>query len=455
MRFAVLDPEGDGLSWAARLHDEGHEILYYIHQKAGGVRGIGENIVPRSNSLFELLSWAKLKPTIAVFMFSGMGKRSPKVPVGAEEFAAAGVPVLLGGALMDRLENDRDFGAGIAKKIGVRQPPTFHFENVQGAQAFCKAHKSEEWYFKPNDVDDSDTTYGGTGGEIADYLDYFGPAFGTNRSSIVQMKVPGIAVSTAAWFNGHVFLEPVEGTIEHKKLMNDDIGPSTGCAINTVWMYPEHPKIADDLHFKELAQLLEAKGCNPGLIDINAVVSEEKGVWGPKGVPYFLEWTPRLGWDSEATSHRLLKPGVGLGQFLDSLSKGTLERAPFSTDTFGYGVRLSLSPYPYMTKLKETPRPSPQGKQVRGVTSMWRDNLCAYGLARDKKGLYMAEDLGIIGVAVAYGKKLSALHEEVMKYIKKLQPTSIQYRTDGAKVLADDAKRLNDLGYSVPSGIME
>jgi phosphoribosylamine-glycine ligase len=451
MRFAVIDPDGTGLPWAARLHDEGCDVLMYLHERS--TKRTGDGIVNKTNSLYELLAWAKLKPTIAVFMFSGFGKRGPKVPLGATEFAAAGIPCVLGDEIMDRLENDRDWGAKLAAKLGVRQPPSFRFSDAEGAAAFCKAHPDKEWFFKPNDMSDCDTTSGGKGNDLAEYITHFRTQFGNNHSSIVQMKIPGIAISTAAWFNGHKFLEPYEGTIEHKKFMNDELGPSTGCCFNVVWMYDEKPKIAHELKFAELAPILAAKHCNPGLLDINALIAEEAGPWGPAKVPYFLEWTPRLGWDSEATSFKLLN--TRLCDFLTGLAYRTLPRSPFDTSRLGFGLRVSLSPYPFVPKQKEPLKPTSFEKPLSGFTSVWRDEFVGYDVMKGPRGFVASTDAPVIGVVTEYGQKLSTISEKALKYAGSLLPKSLQYRTDGGKVLAKDAKKLIDLGYSVPKGIIE
>ena len=446
MRFAILDPEGDGLSWASRLKDEGADVLYYVHEPKA--RLTGEGIVRKSNSLHEMLAWAKAAPTIAVFMFSGMGKKSPKVAVGADEFAKAGIPTLLGGGLMDRLENDRDFGIGVANDIGVNIPPYFQFSTVRAAQKFCKAHGSTEWYFKPNHVHDCDTTYGGSGKDLADYLDYFAANFGDNLSNILQMKVPGVAISTGSWFNGYEFLYPFEQTIEHKKLMNNDIGPSTGCAINVVWMEPKETPLIKQLHFDRLAKVLQPKNCNPCLIDINAVIAEEAGPWGPKGSAQFLEWTPRCGWDSEATSQGLLT-GT-LSEFLTRLASRFLADTPFRTDAVAYGVRVSLSPYPYVNKLPDNPKPSPQGKRLGGFDSLWKPGFVSYGVAKDAKGYYVSGHDGAVGICLAVDKSFKKAVKQAEDCAKGLKPSGLQYRTDGYERLSDDAKKLKEVGVSSP-----
>ncbi len=146
MRFGFVDKEGVGVSWASRVFDEGHEVLYYTPHD-GASRNAGENIIPRTHSMVTLFQWAKQKPTIVVYFMSGMGTRQKGVPISVQDFLDADIPVVGGGEFMDKLEQDRVFGSDIAKQIGCHIPETKEFSTVSQAIAFAKTQK-DEWYFK-------------------------------------------------------------------------------------------------------------------------------------------------------------------------------------------------------------------------------------------------------------------------------------------------------------------
>ncbi len=450
-RFVVIDPEATALSFVARMLDEGSEVLHYVHQHQS--REIGRNLVLQTDSLHQALAWAKRAPTVAVFASSGMGKAANDVAIGADEFRKMGVPTLCGGSFCDRLEKDRVFGEEIAKAAGCRIPPTKTFATIGQAIAFARTVGDEAWYFKSDKYLESDATFGGHDGqELADYLAVVQKKFGDAIPNLLQRKIPGVALSTACWWNGRQFCGPFESTIEHKKFMDGDLGSSTGCSFNAVWFYEaENPKIAKSLKWANLTKLFLEHKAPPGLYDINTIVAEKAGPWGPAGEAYFLEWTPRFGWDSEATSLRLLE--TTMSEFFEKMAHGAIDKVPVSTKELAYAVRLSVQPYPY-EHLKDD-KNTAKGVRIGGADGLWDGHFIAYCVGLSDAGeLYVADRWGLVGLSLATGTSLSKLHDEVMAYAKdELRVPSLQFRTDGAKCIVKDAKALKALGYEIHEGI--
>jgi phosphoribosylamine-glycine ligase len=384
-------------------------------------------------------------------MFSGMGKRNSKAVLGADDFRKAGVPTVGGGDFCDRLEKDRDFGEQVAKEAGCLAPPTKSFDTVSAAIAYCKRQGDKEMYFKPDDDLGSDATHGGTADSLVRYLTFVRMKYGDSHSNIVQDKVDGTALSTACWWNGGTFIRPYEGTIEHKKLLDGDRGPSTGCQFNAVWMYPNaEPKAAQGVHWDAFTEVFRMNEAPPGLYDINAIARKTDGQL------LFLEWTPRCGWDSEATSIHLLKSH--LGKYLSELARGEVPTAEWNFSDVAYSVRVCVPPYPmeHVSDLKD--KDTCVGMPVHGVESLVGVEFSPYGLAASEDGeqLFVADRMGIVGVAGAVSHKLSAAHGKVMKFIESMEPKNMIYRTDGDKVLGKDAKALRALGYTdIPLGMVQ
>jgi phosphoribosylamine-glycine ligase len=412
LRVLIVDVEATGMHLAARMQDEGADVLLYNHQKHS--REIGKNLIPLTESLHQAFAWCKEKPSIALFTSSGMGKRDAKTPVGADEFRKAGIPTIAGGSFCDRLEHDRIFGEDIAKAAGARIPPTKTFSTISQAIAFAKTVGDEAWYFKSDKYLESDATYGGKDAEdLSRYLESIRSEFGDSIPNMLQQKIPGVALSTACWWNGKTFLASLKW---------EALGP---------------------LFLKHEAPV--------GLYDINVIVAKENGPWGPAGEAYFLEWTPRLGWDSEPTSLRLLtSPMV---EFFEKLTNGTLAEAPFSTAEFAYSVRLSVQPYPFEHYADN--KKSAYGTPINGADGLWEGHFIPYSVGLSDQGqLYVADRWGLVGLSLATGTKLSVMHKAVMDYaLEELQIPSLQARTDGAKCVIKDAKELKGLGYEVPAGI--
>lgn len=445
------------MSWSVRAQDEGAKVLHYIFQP--WQQEVGTNLVPKTNSLHEAFAWAKANNAMVVYLSSGMGVRGKTlngrmVPVGADDFRKAGLTVVGGGAFCDNLENDREFGEQVAKQIGCRVPPTKTFSTIAQAIAFARTVGDEGWYFKSDKYLESDATYGGKNSEdLVRYLESIQRKFGNAIPNMLQQKIPGVALSTACWWNGRSFVPPFESTIEHKKFMDGDIGPSTGAAFNVVWFYEsESPKVVQSIKWQNLTPVFQKNQAPPGLYDINVIIAEEDGPWGPAGEAYFLEHTPRCGWDSEATSHRLLE--TTMPDFLEKLTAGRLAQAPFSTKDLALSTRLSVTPYPFEHYADD--KQSAKGTPIHGADGLWDGHFVCYSVAmNDEADLYVADRWGLVGLTLAVGRNVEKLQEETMAFVKdELQVPSLQYRTDCAKCVTKDAKRIAKLGFEVPKGLL-
>jgi len=437
MQFAYHSLDGSTISWARRLYDEGHEVLLYIPSKESDK--IGDNLVPKTRNKYKWLEWgAKDAETIYFFDASGSGKF-------ADELRKAGKRVIGAGAFMDKLESDREYGEELAKKVGITCPPTKSFNSLSAVLEFLKKDPEQEagdggWAWKSDKYLGSDATLVSKDTEeITEHIEHVKERFGDSIKCILQEKIKGVAVSTARWFNGQSFVGPFEGTIENKKFMNDDKGPATGCSLNTVWFYTDIPRVAEELKWMELEAEFVANDAPPGLYDINAILDKEHA--------WFLEWTPRLGIDSELTSQRGI---TSLGEFLEALATGQDVNKFFKVDTCYHGVRISVPPYP--TELKEIERigdknPA-QGIRVRGDDGTWEKFFVNMGCAWDKEtGLFCASPFGYIGVAVTDSPSITKGFEKIYKFLDKLSVQDLQYRTDASEVILKDVQSLMKYGY--------
>jgi len=416
----------------------------WIEDKEQGA--VGSGLVPLASTWEKLFDWAKSsarssQPTLMVFDSSGMGDK-------ADEARRWGLNVIGGGSFCDKLEKDRSFGFEIAKAAGALLPDYKDFQTFAEARSWADSLPEDaDVYWKSDRFLESDATHSAHGGaELREYLDSVIRRFGSRGECMVQDKIDGIALSTARWWNGKAFIGPVEGTIEHKKCWNEDIGPSTGCAFNSVWFYPDNePDIAVALGFDKLTYLFAKYSAPPGIYDVNAVVDEE-------GQAYFLEWTPRFGYDAEPTAFELWGSASGL---LWAVATGTT--LPEWSDQLAYSMRLTIPPYPWEHGKREMKHTS-FGVEVRGlgVANLVGGNFLPYELAFDEsKGLHVASAEGVVGLAAHVGDSLSALHNAALETAESIRVSGLQYRTDGDLATADDAEALMQAGFSVPRGLME
>lgn len=437
MRFAYYCVGGYTLAWQKRLVDEGHEVLVYHHVQEPRSHHVGRGIVPTTMSRAQWLEWGLRDPnTIFFFDLTSAGEL-------ADKLRDRGCLVVGGGKFMDRLEHERAFGEGIAERCGVKTPPTKAFSSVQESINYINATKTQQvgdggWAWKPDRELGANASYVGSAEEVTRFLQrMILPRHGDRIKCIVQERVKGVALSTARWWNGKTFVGPYEGTIEHKKFMDHDVGPSTGCSFNVVWFYREEiPKIAYALAFNAIAKEFREKNAPPGLYDINCIVNNS-GAW-------FLEWTPRLGIDSELTSQR----GIAqLGAFLGALARGEAVDEFFNDDLAYMSVRLSVPPYPCEEKFLGEVRSPAIGVPLHGVDGLWSAHFVAAGIKCTEQGYEVADPFGFVGVALAAGTSLTAGFEKVYAYVKKLDIPGLQYRTDAAAVIGEDIKKMGQAGW--------
>ena len=439
MRFAIISNEATGLSLWRRLVDEGHEVLVWIAPTR--LRKVGLGLVPVTGSFEALAAWGmQYRDTVFLFDCSGQGEK-------ADFLRKRGHLVLGGGMFCDDLEGNRHWGEQIALDAGCKTPQTIEHSTIsQSIQWLSQNDDGRGWYFKSNKYLGADATQGKSSAEkMAQYLEFLKNKVGNNISHILQEKLDGVDISTACYWNGTSWVGPFEGTVEHKKFMYGDIGPSTGCCFNLVWFYQEEvPRLCKDLGWLNLTARFRKEQAPPGIYDINALVSKTDGK------ARFLEWTPRFGYDSEPTAWRAISGN--LGDVFYRLAMGQLSQMPFNLREVLLSIRLSISPYPWETTddipMKKTCVDTP----VWGIDGLWDGMFVAYGLGVSDSGVICVKDPnGLVGLAANSGIDLKSMNAEVIDFCKEdLEITGLQYRTDADTVLGKHIDELRELGFDVP-----
>jgi len=375
-----------------------------------------------------------------MFFFDGSGEGER-----ADQVRKWGVPIVGGGSFCDKLEKDRMFGFEMAEQAGAQLRPHEQYNTLTESEA---AAPDGEVYFKSDRYLAADATKGLKDKEhLHQYFEGLKREHGDNIKHILQEKIEGVPLSTARWWNGSRFVGPYETTYEHKAFMDGDVGGSTGCSFNAIFFHPNDPQIAEDLGWERLTLAFRRNEAPPGLYDINAVVAED-------GQVYFLEWTPRLGYDSEMTSFRLMP---NLGEHLFAMAEG--REMPAVSGDLAYTVRLTVPPYPWeYGKLDH--KGTCAGKLVRGNDGLWDKKFIAYQVRQDPEtGLTLAGPEGLVGLSYAQGGKLKAISEEALDYAKELhktgEPSALQFRTDGGSRIAEDAKKVRDAGHEIHKGLLQ
>lgn len=437
----MYSPEGDAPSWWVRLKDEGHDVKVWIQKQS--CKTIGNGLVVKAGSQAELTAWLKEGqragiPSLALFDFSGFGEI-------ADSLRRAGVLTLCGGAFMDRLETDRAFGFEVMRAAGATLPPYQEFASIPEALKHAQTLGDTPTYFKSDKRLELDATHGADNGpEMAEYLEGLIKKFGRGGACILQQKIEGVPISTTRWWNGMDWVGCYAADYENKKFMNDNVGPATGCSFNVTWFYDDEPDIAKRLRWQGLTPIFQQNQAPPGLYDINAIISEN-------GDAYFLEWTPRLGYDSEMTNAQLIPD---LGRFLYDVATGHDPQDP--SGDLAYSIRLSIPPYPW-EKGEKYDNTLCAGLELKNVDGLWGGNFVAYEVElTEDEVLQTVGCEGIIGLVAACGSDIEACHEEAVEFAKeiKLSGASLMYRTDGADDCIEAAEKLDAACCDVHPGLM-
>jgi phosphoribosylamine--glycine ligase len=222
---------------------------------------------------------------------------------------------------------------------------------------------------------------------------------------------------------------PFNHTIERKQLMNDNLGPSGGCAGNVVWNLT---KGSDRVVDEGVALMASALRYNNyiGPFDFNTIVNEE-GVW-------WLENTPRFGYDAMPAFLQTLDQPIG--EFFSVLAREEHPTHILVKEGFGAALRLTVPPYP----TEKTP--SEGGLPVRGWRANDRANLYLYNVALDEKAqLVTTSAYGNVVSITSFASTIYDAMEHCLSLAKKALVPNKQYRTDLASLFVDEFYKLESV----------
>jgi phosphoribosylamine---glycine ligase len=420
MRICVASIYAEGAWIAWKLASEGHDVSMVVAEEhyAEALKGL-IRIMPGGEV------YDSSKYDLVVMDTSGMGEDA--------DAAREQVPTIGGSVLADRLEEDRIYGLDFMQRCGLQVAPWEAFDNPADAIRFIKK-RNTRLVFKPvGEQSDKSTTYVARSAE--DMLDYFDVLFRTAKVKefILQEYVAGTEISLETYINetGHYALN---ATLETKKLMNDDLGPNTGCSGSLCWMIErENPLFEKGL--KKCIEPLQEMGY-VGPLDLNTIVNDS-GVWA-------LEFTPRFGYDATALLTRLLP--VSFGDFLHAIASGTKVPDLTPKHSFCASARLSIPPYPCDGLPEKFYK---AGVPISGLTEKNLEKFFIYDVrkrAEDADDLESAGLCGWIGSPLSTGETIGAAFDGVYQMLKHFRVPNGMYRTDVVNNTAKRYAMLNEMG---------
>lgn len=396
----LISAHGDGVPIALKLAQEGTVVKVYLKaaQAKDSLKGYRNPVVIPSVAMPEQYD-------LILFDMAGLGKT-------ADALKSQGRLVLGGGALNDNLELNRDYGEKVASKLtSLKVPRTERFETPAKLLDFLEK-SSKAVVVKPLGnaetvftLVSSDPTNRTLSGLVQSYGDKLCPC-------ITQEKIDGVEVSTEGWFAQGKW-QALNHTIEHKRFLEGDIGPQTGCMGNIVWACEEDELVKQALI--PLTQFLtKAEYCGP--LDINCIVTEEDA--------YFLEFTPRFGYDAFQALTELYK-----GSTFEFLWKAACGSGDITlSEDYAIAVRLSFPPYPSgSTKDFDNLK----GVQVLDVNSGAETHTFLSDVQlRDELPVLAGID-GVIGCVTARGSSIQEARRRAYRTVGNIViDQSVQYRRD-------------------------
>jgi len=428
-----MSNSGESLPIVWRLRREGVDAGIYIHHPQ--YRHNYDGILPKL-SVKDLKKQLK-KTDLVIFDITRPNERNKQDVILLKTFGLKStLPSVFGpvadtlrkdhkvigvSTLTEELELDRHKGIDLAKKVGFAIPEHHEFSNLKDGAKFLK-DRNDLWVFKPENNQDLDLTYVEKfpGEIVTKMLDEWLHRISDKCEYVLQKKIEGVEVSSEVWI-GEQGPVHFNHTLESKRLMAGNLGPAIGSQSNTIWMGKDSGLLIEPL--KKMAAYLKSKGYI-GPCDANCIV---KG-----STPYFLEWTPRFGYDALYCLLTLIK-----GKLSDFFLKDF--KADFNNG-YACSQRISIPPYPYAN-------PRLRHDFAKDVSIMNRLERTPFFWAQDIYSdagkLKCAGADGILGVVSAHDENLEAAWGKVSGAIDKLKICSyLQYRPDAFK---EHAKRIKEL----------
>lgn len=401
MKFRLISKSGDSLALMLRIADEGQTVDFWV--KNAKAKASFKGILAQTSDW----RYSLKKDTTILFDMVSQGGI-------AEQLKKAGFKVYGAGKLNDRLELDREFGMRLAEISGLKVPEYKTFKSFSKAIDFV-TKSSKIWVFKPTDNASPAYTYVSTDkDDLIEMLSYFQKIWKGKVEFILQEKIEGVELSCECFYvNGKPVLNSLNSTLETKKFMDGDNGPNTGCASSVVRFWKKaDPKIYR-LTLKRVEPFLKRFKYNAPL-DCAVIVNEKDKL------PYFLEWTSRIGYSGVYALCEGLNMEVG--KFFSDMASGQIPDIKPSYDWLG-AVRVSIPPYPNEQGVEKS-----AGKPIRGIDSL--DNIWLLDAKFENDSLLTAGVDGVVAEVSGSGKTLDELGKTIYGRIAKLKIPDMQFRTD-------------------------
>ncbi|MBI2900457.1 MAG: phosphoribosylamine--glycine ligase [Planctomycetes bacterium] len=406
------------VAWTVKK--EGHEARYAVLSKAD--REVGDGFVEKVENWEAHREWAD----VVVFDDSDFGE-------ACEKLRREGKAVVGGTKYSDRLEFDRDFATDEMKAAGLRTLPSWDFTTFDDAIRFVRENPGR-YVVKPSGKAQSEKVLSYVGQEedgrdIVTMLEHYKRGWaGRIKSFQVQKYASGVEVAVGAFYDGRDFVLPAFVNFEHKRMMNDDIGPSTGEMGTSAFWCGENA-----LYRETLAKLKDRIRGYVGYFDVNCIANAH-------GI-YPLEITPRFGYPTI----NLQVEGVlsKWGDFLPALAKGDPLQLRAKRG-FQVAVVVAVPPFPFVDP--DTFRKFSEDAAVIFKKPM-NEGIHPCDVKLVEGEWLLTGNSGYALVATGSGSTMDDARREAYSRVRNLHIPNMFYRTDIGERWHRDGDLLQTWGY--------
>jgi len=415
----ILSKNGDSVPIGLRLMQEGHIVKFHIKEPKAKPSLVGYKNPSQVQDPKRMLDQFDL----VLSDMAGMGTL-------CDELKEKGKLVLGGGSFNDKLELDREYGLKVSKSLlkGVKEPEWISAEGLKECTEYLDKATTPQ-VIKPLGNAPVYLTLVSQENENRTLKSFIQERGKELTPCIIQEKIDGIEISTEGWFNGKEFVQPFNHTFEKKRFMEGDKGPNTGCMGNIVFT-TEGDKLTEMLLIPLTPLLKKVEYIGP--IDLNAIVTEKD--------VYFLEFTPRFGYDAIQALSELLK--TSLFDFLYGIATRQTQKTEMH-EGFAGAVRLSVQPYPNKEGAEELKGIQFLQTPDEAKRHVWLSDV----MKKDDQEVCAGVD-GVLGCVTARGETVRECKRRMYRTVKNIViHGDVQYRSDIGEGVEEEIKKLTEWGW--------
>lgn len=417
MKILVVSKYGDILALMHKVMvEEGVDVIAYIDDKKE--KEIYDGLLEKVDSFADLLKLLE-KDDIVYFDFTGFGN-------AGYELSRRGYKVYGGWKLADKLEL-RDYATKFNNQVGIFQPESVVFTDITSAVDYID--KNKKLYVVKTDSEDSSSTFV-PDTHYEETIIYLNDMMDEKINKIeLQEKKEGIEVTlTLRFFKGMLITSMMDSTIEEKRFLAGNLGVNTGCSSTIILPYKQPPKMFNKVVTPDFLYAIEQSEYT-GVIDINTMYIPDEDRY------YFLEYTPRSGYNYEYAYKELLD--VPYIEYLNCITTG--ESCSIKSDMLGGALRVTTPPYP-----------------VEKSYSLYKGKYISWGIKNITTSVYVLDALvkndmlfskiPLFMEIATVGKDVQEVENKIFEQVNNIILPYKQYRIDAferAKKHIDIIKKVN------------